>query len=249
MRRNEEGFTAAVDTAAAMRAVPPEQGTAAWTGSGASASDRACVAALRRGDEAAFTQLVDRYHGQLLRLAGSYVRDRAVAEEVVQDTWIGVIRGIDRFEGRSSLKTWLFRILTNTAKKRGVREHRSVPFAALAASGDDDDGAVEADRFFPEGHVWAGHWAASPASWGAAPMERLLARESREIVDDAIAELPAAQCQVITLRDVDGRSPEEVCDLLGISEGNQRVLLHRARAKVRAALEEYMAPPATSESP
>jgi RNA polymerase sigma-70 factor (ECF subfamily) len=204
--------------------------------------DRRLVRALRNGDESAFAELIDLYHGSMLRLARSYVSDRAVAEEVVQETWLGVIRGIDRFEGRSSLKTWIFRILTNTAKKRGARERRSVPFSALAGP-DDEGGAVDADRFLPEGHLWAGHWAAPPASWGEAPEERLLAGEAREVIDAAIAALPESQRQVITLRDVDGWSSEEVCNVLDLSEVNQRVLLHRARARVRAALELYFADP------
>ncbi len=207
---------------------------------GASDDDRRLVAALRNGDEAAFVQLIDMYHGAMLRLARSYVSDRAVAEEVVQETWLGVIRGIDRFEGRSSLKTWLFRILTNTAKKRGVRERRTVPFSALAGAADEgDEGVVDAERFLPQGHLWAGHWAAAPTSWGPAPEERLLAGEARQVIEGAIATLPNTQRQVITLRDVDGWSSEEVCSLLEITEVNQRVLLHRARTKVRAALEEY----------
>lgn len=196
--------------------------------------------ALRAGDEAAFGRLVDTYHGQLLRLARTFVADRAVAEEVVQETWLGVIRGIDRFEGRSSLRTWLFRILTNTAKKRGVRERRSVPFSALAGPGDGgDEPAVDPDRFLPAGHRWAGHWASPPTSWGAAPEERVLAAESRRVIEEAVARLPDGQRQVITLRDIDGWSSEEVCNVLDLSEVNQRVLLHRARAKVRTALEEY----------
>ena len=217
----------------------PDAGVRGWQPA-LSAQDRACVAALRRGDEAAFAQLVDRYHGQLLRLAGSFVRDRAVAEEVVQETWIGVIRGIERFEGRASLKTWIFRILTNTAKKHGVREHRSVPFSALTPSGEGDDGGPDADRFFPKGHLWAGHWTAPPESWGSAPMERLLAKESQDHITRAIAQLPDVQRQVITLRDVEGWSAEEVCDVLKISDGNQRVLLHRGRSKIREILDDYM---------
>ncbi len=206
---------------------------------GPAAADRRLIARLRDGDEAAFAELVDMYHASMLRLARSFVSDRAVAEEVVQETWLGVIRGIDRFEGRSSLKTWLFRILTNTAKKRGVRERRSVPFSSLA--GPDDEAAVDADRFLPEGHQWAGHWAAPPPSWGPAPEERLLAGEARAVIDDAVAQLPEMQRQVITLRDIDGWSSKEVCDVLDLSEVNQRVLLHRARSKVRGALESYFA--------
>jgi RNA polymerase sigma-70 factor, ECF subfamily len=207
---------------------------------GASNTDRRLVAALRAGDETAFATLLDTYHAALLRLARSYVSDRAVAEEVVQETWLGVIRGIDRFEGRSSLKTWLFRILTNTAKKRGARERRTVPFSALGGAGDDsDEAAVDPDRFLPEGHLWAGHWAAAPHPWGSAPEERLLAGEARGVIDAAIARLPESQRQVITLRDVEGLSSGEVCDLLELTEGNQRVLLHRARSRVRRSLDDY----------
>ena len=209
----------------------------------AQAADRRLVEALRRGDERAFGELVDMYHASMLRLARSYVSDRAVAEEVVQEAWLGVIRGIARFEGRSSLKTWIFRILTNTAKKRGARERRTVPFSALIAPGDDDDGVVDADRFLPAGHLWAGHWAAGPNSWGPAPEERLLASETRQVIEAAIETLPHSQQQVITLRDVEGWSADEVCDALEISEVNQRVLLHRARAKVRAHLADYLTGP------
>lgn len=201
--------------------------------------DWECVAAMRRGDDEVFAQVVDRYHGQLIRLAASYVRDRAVVEEVVQDTWMAVICGIDRFEGRSSFKTWLFRIMTNIAKKRGARERRSVPLSALGVPSDDEGAAPDIDCFLPDGRVWAGHWAASPASWGAQPIERLLANESRDVIENAIERLPALQRRVITLRDVEGWSPQDVCDVLGISDGNHRIVLHRARTKVRAALDAY----------
>ena len=206
---------------------------------GSSAAERQLVAALRNSDEAAFNRLIDMYHASLLRLARSYVSDRAVAEEVVQETWLGVIRGIDRFEGRSSLKTWIYRILTNTAQKRGARERRTVPFSALLSADDGDDGVVDSDRFQAEGALWAGHWASPPSSWGSAPEERLLAGEVRALIEGTIATLPDLQRQVITLRDVDGWSSQEVCNVLDITEVNQRVLLHRARSKVRQTLEEY----------
>jgi RNA polymerase sigma-70 factor (ECF subfamily) len=207
---------------------------------GIDTEERRLVSALRRGDEAAFTALVERYHAPLIRLARTYVRDAAVAEEVVQDTWLGVMRGIDRFEGRSSVKTWLFTILTNIAKKRGAKERRSVPMSALAGANDGD---LEADRFLADEHPWAGHWAQPPASWDGAPLERLLGGEVREIITKAIAALPDRQARVITLRDVEGWSAEETCALLGITDANQRVLLHRARTAVRACLERYLAPP------
>jgi RNA polymerase sigma-70 factor (ECF subfamily) len=195
---------------------------------------------LRDGDEASFAALVDDYHGSLTRLARVYVRDRAVAEEVVQETWLGVIRGIEGFEGRSSLKTWIFRILVNTAKTRGEREGRTVPFSSLPAADLDPEPAVEPERFLDPSHPrWAGHWATAPARWDNIPEARLVAKETLACIDETIQALPPAQAQVITLRDVEGWSSEEVCALLGISEGNQRVLLHRARSKVRSSLERY----------
>jgi RNA polymerase sigma-70 factor (ECF subfamily) len=195
---------------------------------------------LKRGDEATFATLVDRYHASLLRVAQVYVRDRAVAEEVVQETWLGVIRGIERFEGRSSLKTWIFRILANTAKTRGERERRTIPFSALNGAGPAEP-AVQPERFLETDHPeWPGHWASPPASWEGIPEDRLLAGETLGRIREAIDELPRMQAQAVTLRDVEGWSSEEVCALLGISEGNQRVLLHRARSKVRRALEDYL---------
>jgi len=199
--------------------------------------DAEIVEALRAGDEATFAMLVAQYGASMLRVAQMYVRTRAVAEEVVQDAWLGVLRGIGSFEGRSSLKTWIFRILTNTAKTRGEREGRTVPFSAL--EGHDDEPAVEPERFQAEGR-WAGHWAAPPSPWTDIPENRLLSTETREVVARAIAALPAAQATVITMRDVEGFESEEVCNVLSISETNQRVLLHRARSKVRRALEDYL---------
>ena len=202
---------------------------------------RALVRALRSGDEVAYGELVDRYHGPMLRLARYHVRDRAVAEEVVQETWLGVIRGIDRFEGRSSLRTWIYRILTNTAKKRAVREQRTVPFSALGAVSENDEGAIDSERFELDGTLWTGRWVAS-SPWQSVPEERLLESEAQAVIDQAISMLPDIQRQVITLRDVEGWSPEEVCDLLGLSDGNHRVLLHRARTKVRAEFDSYRTP-------
>ena len=203
--------------------------------------ERALVAALRRGEEAAFVELVGLYGVSLLRLARTFVRDRAVAEEVVQETWLAVLNGIDRFEERSSLKTWIFQILSNRARTRAVRERRSAPFSSLAGDEEGDEAAVDADRFRPAGDRWAGHWAAAPADWRALPEERLLGRETAGRVRDAIATLPPRQADVLVLRDVHGWEPAEVASAMGISEGNQRVLLHRARSKVRAALELYFA--------
>jgi RNA polymerase sigma-70 factor (ECF subfamily) len=159
---------------------------------------------------------------------------------VVQETWLAVMNGLDRFEGRSSLKTWIFRILTNLAMTRGTRERRSVPFSALAAAEDTDEPSVEADRFLPADHAqWPGHWAQPPERWQT-PEENLLAGETREVIVAAIRELPVAQRTVIALRDIEGWPAEEVAAALEISEGNQRVLLHRARTKVRAAIERYV---------
>ena len=203
--------------------------------------DARLLQALRERDEAAFATLVDRYQGQLVRVAMTYVSSRAVAEEVVQETWIGVLNGVDRFEGRASLRTWLFRILTNQAKRRGERESRSVPFSALAPADAEENGpAVAPDRFLPEGHPYAGHWTAHPRDWQQTPEARLLSEETRELVRRAIDTLPPNQRLVITMRDVDGWPAEEVCNVLSISETNQRVLLHRARSKVRRALEQYL---------
>lgn len=183
--------------------------------------------ALRAGDERVFRELVQMYQAMLLRVAQMYVSSRSVAEEVVQETWLAVLNGIDRFEGRSSLKTWIFRILANRAKTRAQREARTVPFSSLG----DSEPTVEPDRFDQ------GHWAALPADW---PEDRLLADETLRLIDGAIERLPSAQRAVITLRDVEGWSAEEVRNALELSETNQRVLLHRARSKVRGALEEYL---------
>jgi len=200
------------------------------------------VEALRRGDEDAFAWLVCRHHQALLRYAGVFVRDSAVAEEVVQETWLGVIRGIGSFEGRSSVKTWIFNILANRARTRGVREARSVPFSALLARElEDDEPAVPADRFRPaDAPQWPGGWAVPPQAWNA-PEAALLASETRRLITDAIAALPPVQREVITLRDVVGMDAEEVCRLMELTDGNQRVLLHRARSRVRRALEVHMA--------
>lgn len=197
----------------------------------ASPDDMRTVAAILAGDERAFEELVDRYNTSLLRVAQGYVRTRTAAEEVVQDTWLGVLRGLASFEGRSSLRTWIFRILVNQAITRGVRESRSVPFSSLG----DDEAAVDPERFLP-----GGAWGSPPQPLDGIPEDVLLSAEARARVLEAIAELPPQQRQVITLRDVEGWSSAEVRDALDLSESNQRVLLHRARSKVRARLEEYL---------
>jgi RNA polymerase sigma-70 factor (ECF subfamily) len=179
----------------------------------------------------------------MVRVAGFYVGSRAVAEEVTQDTWLAVIRGLDRFEGRSSLKTWIFRILANQARARGTRESRSIPFSSIAG---DDEPTVDPGRFRGKEDRWAGHWAVFPPSWSDVPAERLVDAETRSLVDETIRDMPEGQRAVITLRDVEGLDSEETCELLEISEVNQRVLLHRARARVRAALEAYLGQVVTS---
>jgi RNA polymerase sigma-70 factor, ECF subfamily len=203
-------------------------------------SDDAVVAALRAGDEGAFGRLLDRYDAPLRRLARSFVASGATADEVVQDTWLAVIEGIDRFEQRSSLKTWIYRILMNKARTRGARDKRSVVFSTVVP--DTDGGPTfPPDRFRPPGHPGAGHWATEPAAWDSIPHHELEAGETLERVRAAIDDLPAVHRGVITLRDIEGCSSAEVCELLDLTPGNQRVILHRARAKVRAALVEYLA--------
>jgi RNA polymerase sigma-70 factor (ECF subfamily) len=205
----------------------------------AQAADAALVAALRRGDETAFVALVTEHHASLKRVARMYVASEAVAEEVVQETWLAVVKGLPRFEGRSSLKTWIFHILANQAKTRGERERRSVPFAALTGAPDDEGPSVDPDRFRPDGDAWPGHWAAPPCAWED-PERRLGSLEARALLRAAIDDLPPVQQAVIALRDVEGVSAEEVCDLLDITAVNQRVILHRARSRVRSVLERYM---------
>jgi len=200
--------------------------------------DEDLVMALRGGDETAFAWLLDRYDLFLRRLARTFVATPAAADEVVQETWLAVIEGIDRFEGRAALKTWVCRILVNRARTRGVRDKRSVPFSALV--GADDDPTFPPDRFLPADNRWAGHWATPPTPWDELPPDRLEAAETLAEVRAAIAGLPQPHRTVITLRDVDGWTSQEVCDVLDLTPANQRVVLHRARAKVRAALATYL---------
>jgi RNA polymerase sigma-70 factor, ECF subfamily len=201
-------------------------------------TDAELVERLRAGDEETFRLLVREWHAPLLRVAQIFVPSRAVAEEVVQETWLRVLGALDRFEGRSSLKTWVFRILTNTAKTRAQREGRVIPFSSLQDPGRVPEAAVDADRFLPDDHPHhPGGWSSTPA---ALPEAELLAAETRARIAAAIEELPANQRAVITLRDVRGWNSDEVCNALDITAVNQRVLLHRARAKVRNALEDYL---------
>ena len=190
--------------------------------------DAHLLAALRAGDEAAFAALVTRSHASLKRVARAYVSTDAVAEEVVQDTWLAVIAGIDRFQERATLKTWVFHILVNKAKSRGKRERRIVPFASL--SRDAEGPAVSPDNFQRDGDAWPGHWATPPRPWED-PERRLESLEARERLREAIAALPDVHQAVLTLRDVEGLDAPEVCALLELSDGNQRVILHRARTR------------------
>jgi RNA polymerase sigma-70 factor (ECF subfamily) len=215
----------------------PEAGVATEpNGNAVLTSERELLQRLLERDERAFAELIDRYHGPLLRLALVFVPSRAVAEEVVQETWIGVLDGLATFEGRSTLKTWIFRILTNRAKTRGIRENRSVPFSGLSDQDGDAEPAVDPARFQANGM-----WGLPPRRWEDTAADRLLMNQQAvRRMEEAIAALPANQRAVVTLRDIDGLDSDEVCNVLGISETNQRVLLHRARSKLRAVLEEYV---------
>ena len=194
--------------------------------------DKLLLDRLAGGDEGAFRELVEKHHSAMLRVARGFVSSEALAEEVVQETWLAVINGLSRFEGRSSLKTWIFRILTNRAKTRGIREGRSMPFSALPKEADS---AVEIERFNEQGS-----WIVPPARWDTeAPEELVLRQEVSQQVERAIAELPSNQASVLILRDIQGWSSEEVCDLLEISESNQRVLLHRARGRIRKSIDAH----------
>ena len=201
--------------------------------------DRALVDALRRRDDDAFAWLLDTYDATLHRVAAGFVRTPASADEVVQETWLAVITGIDRFEMRSTVKTWVFRILMNQARTRGTREAR----VDVVADVEDDTASFDPRRFRGGIGPLKGHWrkGAGPAPWDDQPAERLASAETLALVASAISELPARQRMVISLRDVDGWSADEVCDLLDLSEANQRVVLHRARARVRQALEDELA--------
>jgi RNA polymerase sigma-70 factor (ECF subfamily) len=202
-------------------------------------SDQELVDRLRAGDEDAFAELVRRYHRLMLRVARGYVRTDAVAEEVVQEAWLAVLRGLERFEGRSSFKTWLLRIVANRAMTSGVKEARSVPFASLEDD-EADEPSVAPERFHPAGEPGAGAWSAPPEPW---PEDRVLAAETRAVIEQAIDELPGLQRAVVSMRDIEGWSSEEVQEALGITAANQRVLLHRGRQRVRAALDAYLSPP------
>jgi len=205
---------------------------------GSDPEDSRLLEALRSGDEDAFAELVRRHHGPLKRFARGFGASDAVAEEIVQETWLAVLQGVDSFEGRSSLKAWLFGIVKNQARRRSPRERRSAPFSSLPAE-ERAGPVVDPDRFQGPDAAWPGHWAAPPRPWDD-PHRRLASLEARAHLRRAIGALPERQRTVVVLRDVEGLDSEEVCELLELSEGNQRVLLHRARAGVRNALEGYM---------
>jgi RNA polymerase sigma-70 factor (ECF subfamily) len=197
----------------------------------ASTDDAAIVLRLRAGDEDAFRDLVRRFHRALQKVALAFVGSPEAAEEVVQDTWVAVVSQIDRFEERSSLRTWIGSILVNQAKTRGVRDKRTVPFSSLSP---EEDGPFEPERF-----AASGFWCLPPKRWDDAPEALVLRKESREAIEKELESLPAAQRTVVVLRDLEDWSAEEVCNVLGVSETNQRVLLHRGRQRLRAALERY----------
>jgi RNA polymerase sigma-70 factor (ECF subfamily) len=205
-------------------------------------ADAAVVEAVRAGDESAIVELVRTYHRPLIRLAQTWGVSAAVAEDLVQETWLAVITGIDRFEGRSSLRTWIFRILANRTRTRAARERRTVPLSAIVERELGGwDAAVDRARFAGPGEpVPLGHWTSPPPAWGSDVERRLLGHETMRVVAAALDRLPPAQRTVMTLRDVEGWPSEDVRAALGISAGNQRVLLHRARSRVRQALEDEL---------
>src|SRR5436305_14245656 len=207
-------------------------------GSPAAAPDEQIVAGLRAGDEVTFRDLFERNYPMMKRVARGYVGSEAVAEEIVQDTWMAIVTGIGRFEGRSSIRTWIFSILTNQAKSHSARERRAMPFSSISQDGADES-SLDPDAFQKDDEAWPGHWATPPRAWQR-PDRRVLSLETRERIRHAMFGLPERQRQVVGLRDVDGLSSGEVCSLLGLSRENERVLLHRGRSRLRAALEEYV---------
>jgi RNA polymerase sigma-70 factor (ECF subfamily) len=204
----------------------------------ASPADLALVERLRAGDETAFMMLVEHHQAAMLRIARMYVSSRAVAEEVVQEAWLGILKGLDGFEGRSSLRTWMYRIVANIAKTRGQRDGRSIPFSAL--EGADGGSGIDPGWFQAATEQAPGGWRSFPEDWRTIPEERLAAHETLREIGRAIDDLPPMQAEVLRLRDVLGWSSEEVRNALDLSETNQRVLLHRARSRVRRALHGYL---------
>lgn len=207
------------------------------TGSTQRDDERGLIISLQHGDEAAFRLIVERYHPMLLRLAQMYVHDRSIAEEVTQDAWLGMLTGLGRFAGHSSLRTWLFGILINCARASWRRESRSIPFSTFAPPDIEQPASVPSERFHPPEHAWAGHWATPPEEW---PEEHLLAIETRQQLEEAVQHLPPHQRIVITLRDIEGWTSAEVCEALHLSASNQRVLLHRARSRLREEIDSVI---------
>jgi RNA polymerase sigma-70 factor (ECF subfamily) len=201
--------------------------------------DLALVARIRQGDEAAFAELVKRHHAGFTRLAVTWVQDRSVADEVVQETWLFAIERLAEFEGRSSVKTWLCGILINKARNRRRQERHTVPGSSLDGEAGGDQPAVAPDRFSPPGHRWDGHWQAPPSPWPQTPEGSVLTAEMRQLLESSIATLPENQRAVFVLHDVEGLSGQEVCNALGITDTHQRVLLHRARSRLRNLLESH----------
>ncbi|MDP3089329.1 MAG: sigma-70 family RNA polymerase sigma factor [Nitrospira sp.] len=217
-------------------------GASATTSPGSSLSqeERSRIGRLRTGDEGAFDELVNKHHSGLIRMALGHVADREVAEEVVQDTWMAVIEGLARFEGRSSLRTWIFGILIHKAKDRGVREKRHATFSDFESYNDDNDEAVDPSRFHQSGE-WAGHWAFPPQPWDDQTPEKLLAsQQAVRAMNKAIESLPKTLKEVLVLRDVEGVDAKEACEILKITETNLYVRLHRARERVRVAVESFL---------
>ncbi len=203
-------------------------------------AEQQLITRLRKGEERAFDELVTKHHGALIRMAMGHVANREVAEEVVQDTWMAVIEGLDRFEGRSSLRTWIFGIMIHKAKDRGVREKRHTTFSAFESFNDDTEEAVDPSRFHQSGE-WAGHWALPPQPWDDQTPEKLLAsQQAVNAMNRAIEALPPTLKDVLILRDVEGVEAKEVCEILKITETNLYVRLHRARERVRQAVETYL---------
>lgn len=203
--------------------------------------DKGLVEALLEGDQDTFARIVDAWSPGMLHLARCYVSTDSAAEDVVQEAWLGALRGLANFEGRSQLRTWVLRIVANIAKTWGQREYRALPFASALPTGP----TVAPDRFQPPGATGAGAWRTPPQPWPSLPEEELLTTEACQVLRQAMADLPEGQRAVIELRDLDGYEASEVCEALGLTPGNQRVLLHRARAAVRASVEPYFAPGAS----
>jgi len=198
------------------------------------------VARLRAGDERAFRDLVERYHGRLGRLARSFCRTDALVEEAVQETWLAIIKGISRFEGRAPLQSWMFSILVNIARKMAVREKRHLDVGKEATAGAADSGDPDGDDEREPGMGPNGRWEQPPAPWGFEDPEAVFLREeARQVIEQALETMPEAQRRVVLLRDVEGLASEEVCNILGVTGTNERVLLHRGRARVRQALDSY----------